>query len=358
MAQKIIIDCDPGIDDALALAFAHGDPGLEVCGITTVAGNVGLDVTTANALRVRDFIGMGDVPVVPGSTRPLLRPPLQARHVHGETGLGSAKLPEALSGPAPGHAVDFLVDTISAAPGEITLIAVGPLTNIALALRREPALTSLVRDFVIMGGSAGRGNTTPAAEFNMLADPEAAAIVFGAGWTVTMIGLDVTLQTRVTAAVRDRLRGLGRLAGDLLLPSLAGYRTIGPADEGPAGEGRAGEGRADEDRADGGLADAGPAVPGDTSAPAGLGWPDDLIDPAVHDVCAVARVASPGLISCAPALVEVETTGRLTSGMTVTDFSAPPARHNAMVGTGIHVDGFWDLVLAGYQRVAAGMASQ
>ena len=358
MAQKIIIDCDPGIDDALALAFAHGDPGLEVCGITTVAGNAGLDVTTANALRVRDFIGMGDVPVVPGSTRPLLRPPLQARHVHGETGLGSAKLPEALSGPAPGHAVDFLVDTISAAPGEITLIAVGPLTNIALALRREPALTSLVRDFVIMGGSAGRGNTTPAAEFNMLADPEAAAIVFGAGWTVTMIGLDVTLQTRVTAAVRDRLRGLGRLAGDLLLPSLAGYRAIGAADEGPAGEGRAGEGRADEDRADGGLADAGPAVPGDTSAPAGLGWPDDLIDPAVHDVCAVARVASPGLISCAPALVEVETTGRLTSGMTVTDFSAPPARHNAMVGTGIHVDGFWDLVLAGYQRVAAGMASQ
>jgi purine nucleosidase len=348
VAQKIIIDCDPGIDDALALAFAHGDPGLEVCGITTVAGNVGLDVTTANALRVRDFIGMGDVPVVPGSTRPLLRPPLHARHVHGDTGLGSAKLPEALSGPAPGHAVDFLVDTISAAPGEITLIAVGPLTNIALALRREPALTSLVRNFVIMGGSAGRGNATPAAEFNMLADPEAAAIVFGAGWTVTMIGLDVTLQTRVTAAVRDRLRGLGRLAGDLLLPSLAGYRTIGAADEGPASEGRA----------DGGLADAGPAVPGDTSAPAGLGWPDDLIDPAVHDVCAVARVAIPGLISCAPALVEVETTGRLTSGMTVTDFSAPPARHNAMVGTGIDVDGFWDLVLTAYQRVAAGMASQ
>ncbi len=337
MAQKIIIDCDPGIDDALALAFAHGDPGLEVCGITTVAGNVGLDVTTANALRVRDFVGMGDVPVVPGSPRPLLRQPLHA---------------------APGHAVDFLVDTISAAPGEITLIAIGPLTNIALALRREPALTSLVRDFVIMGGSAGRGNTTPAAEFNMLADPEAAVIVFGAGWTVTMIGLDVTLQTRVTAAVRDRLRGLGRLAGDLLLPSLAGYRTIGAADEGPAGEGRADGGLADAGPADAGPADGGLAAPGDTKAPAGISWPDDLIDPAVHDVCAVARVTSPGLISCAPALVEVETTGRLTSGMTVTDFSAPPARHNAMVGTGIQVDGFWDLVLAAYQRVAAGMASQ
>jgi purine nucleosidase len=331
VGQKIIIDCDPGIDDALALAFAHGDPGLEVCGITTVAGNVGLDLTTDNALRVRDFVGMGDVPVVPGSPRALLRPVLHAGHVHGSTGLGGANLPAALSGPSPGHAVDYLVDTISAAPGEITLVAVGPLTNIALALRREPRLTSLVRDFVIMGGSAGRGNTTPAAEFNMLADPEAAAIVFSAGWTVTMIGLDVTLQTRVTAAVRDRLRALGPLADDLLLPSLAGYRTIRPAESGPAG-------------------------PGDTRPPTELDWPGDLMDPAVHDVCAVAWVTRPELIRCVPALVEVETAGRLTSGMTVTDFTAPAAKHNAMVGTGIDVDGFWDLVLSSYQRVAAGMA--
>ena len=331
MAQKIIIDCDPGIDDALALAFAHGDPGLDVCGITTVAGNVGLDRTTANALRVRDFTGMADVPVVPGSARPLLRPALDAGHIHGDTGLGGAQLPAALSGPAPGHAVDYLVDAISAAPGEITLVAIGPLTNIALALRREPALSSLVRDFVIMGGSTGRGNATPAAEFNILADPEAAAIVFGAGWTVTMIGLDVTLQARVTAAVRDRLRGLGPLADDLLLPSLAGYRTIRPGESGPAG-------------------------PGDPRPAAELDWPGDLIDPAVHDVCAVARVTRPDLIRCVPALVEVEIAGRLTSGMTVTDFTAPAAAHNAMVGTGIDVDGFWDLVLSAYQRVAAGMA--
>ncbi len=322
MAQKIIIDCDPGIDDALALAFAHGDPGLEVCGITTVAGNVGLDLTTANALRVRDFAGLAGVPVVPGSARPLLRPALDAGHIHGDTGLGGARLPAAASGPAPGHAVDYLVDTISAAPGEITLVAIGPLTNIALALRREPALTGLVRDFVIMGGSAGRGNATPAAEFNILADPEAAAIVFSAGWTVTMIGLDVTLRARVTAAVRDRLRGLGPLADRLLLPSLAGYRTIRPA----------GPGAAEPD------------------------WPADLMAPAVHDVCAVARVTRPGLISCVPALVQVETTGRLTSGMTVTDFTAPAGQHNAMVGTGIDVDGFWDLVLSAYQRVADGMA--
>lgn len=348
VAQKIIIDCDPGVDDALALAFAHGDPGLEVCGITTVAGNVGLAKTTANALRVRDFIGMGDVPVVPGSAGPLLRPVLDARDIHGDDGLAGARLPAALSGPAPGHAVDYLIETISAAPGEITLVAIGPLTNIALAVRREPALTTLVREFVIMGGSAGRGNTTPAAEFNILADPESAAIVFSAGWTVTMIGLDVTLQPRVTAAVRERMRGLGWLADDLLLPSLAGYRTIGPADSGPAESGPA----------ESGPAESGPAGPGDTGSAAELGWPDDLADPAVHDVCAVARVTRPDLITCVPALVQVETAGRLTSGMTVTDFGAPAAQHNAMVGARIDVAAFWDLVLSAYQRVAAGMASR
>jgi inosine-uridine nucleoside N-ribohydrolase len=348
VAQKIIIDCDPGVDDALALAFAHGDPGLAVCGITTVAGNVGLDKTTANALRVRDFIGMGDVPVVPGSAGPLLRPVLDARDIHGDNGLAGARLPAALSGPAPGHAVDYLIETISAAPGEITLVAIGPLTNIALAVRREPALTTLVREFVIMGGSAGRGNRTPAAEFNILADPESAAIVFSAGWTVTMIGLDVTLQPRATAAVRERMRGLGRLADDLLLPSLAGYRTIGPADSGPA----------DSGPADSGPAVSGPAGPGDTGSAAEPGWPDDLADPAVHDVCAVARVTRPDLITCVPALVQVETAGRLTSGMTVTDFGAPAAQHNAMVGTGVDVDGFWDLVMSAYQRVAAGMAGR
>ena len=149
--------------------------------------------------------------------------------------------------------------------------------------------------------------------------------MFSAGWTVTMIGLNVTLQARVTAAVRDRLRGLGPLADRLLLPSLAGYAAARPGRGLPAAE---------------------------------PGLPDDRANPAVHDVCAVAWVACPGLISRVPALVQVETAGLLTSGMTVTDFTAPAARHNAMVGTGIDVDGFWDLVLAAYQRVAAGMASR
>jgi purine nucleosidase len=315
-AQKIIIDCDPGIDDALALAFAHGHPELELGGITTVAGNVGLDQTTANALRVRDFVGMRDVPVTAGCPVPLQRPALDAREVHGDSGLGAASLPAASSEPADGHAVDFLAGAIGAEPGRVTLIAIGPLTNIALALRRHPQIVSQVRDFVIMGGSAGRGNVTPAAEFNIAADPEAAAIVFAAGWTVTMVGLDVTLQTRATAAVRARMRGLGRLADHLLLPTLAGYTSAG---HGPGPE-----------QADG---------------------------PPVHDVCAVARVAAPGLITCAPARVEVETAGRWTSGMTVTDFTAAAGDCNAQVAVAIDTDGFWDLVLDAYARVAAGLGA-
>ena len=320
--QKIIIDCDPGIDDALALLFAHGHPDLELCGITTVAGNVGLDLTTANALRVRDYVGLDAVPVVAGSPRPLLRPVIDAREVHGDSGLGAVSLPAPSSRAADGHAADFLARVIGAAPGEITLIAVGPLTNIALTVRHYPQIVTQVRDFVIMGGSAGRGNVTPAAEFNIAADPEAAAIVFAAGWTVTMVGLDATLQAPATTAIRDRMRGLGRLADDLLLPSLSGYRSSSPVAVSTAG------------------------LDGQAQRPAG---------PAVHDVCAVARVAAPDLITCMPAQVRVETAGQWTSGMTVTDFAAPAADWNAQVAVAIDADGFWELVLDAYQRVAAGL---
>jgi purine nucleosidase len=334
--HRLIIDCDPGIDDAFALAFAHGHPALDLRGITTVAGNVGLDRTTANALAVRDYLGLPGVPVTQGCEGPLLRPPLSARSVHGASGLGEAKIPASLARPAEGHAVDYLGSAIGAEPGEITLVAIGPLTNVALALRRYPGLVSQVSDFVIMGGSAGRGNVTPAAEFNIAADPEAAAIVFGAGWTVTMIGLDVTLQARATAAVRDRMRTLGRLADDLLLPSLAGYRASRgpmpqPGGPHPTGRGNTGQGNTGQ---------------GNTGQPGG---------PPVHDVCAVAYVAAPGLITCAPARVEVETTGRWTAGMTVTDFSAAPQDCNTRVAVAIDTGAFWDVVLDAYERVAAGL---
>jgi purine nucleosidase len=207
--------------------------------------------------------------------------------------------------------VDYLIETIGAAPGEITLIATGPLTNIALAVRREPRLVGWVRDFVIMGGSAARGNVTPAAEFNIAADPEAAAIVFEAGWQVTMVGLDVTLQARATPDVQDRMRGLGRLGADLLLPGLLGYR--------------------------------GEPAQGDAAAG---GAP-------VHDVCALALVAEPGLFGCDPARVDVETAGRWTTGMTVTDFSGPAEARNALVAMRVDGPAFWDLVLSAYAKIPA-----
>jgi purine nucleosidase len=329
VAQKIILDCDPGIDDALAIAFAVGHPGLELCGITTVAGNVGLDLTTSNAQQVCEFIGAAGIPVTPGSPAPLLRPLMDARRVHGDTGLGGVRLPPPMARPSGGHAIDFLIETIGAAPGEITLVATGPLTNIALAVRREPRLASQVRDFVIMGGSAGRGNVTPAAEFNIATDPEAAAIVFRAGWTVTMVGLDVTLQARATSAVRDRMRLLGPLADELLLPGLERYATdADPLPALPKAGGRAAQ------------------QPG-----RGPG------NPPVHDVCAVAHVADAGLLGCVPARVEVETVGRWTSGMTVTDFRPAAAEHNALVATEIDVSAFWELVLDAYSRLAAAMGA-
>jgi purine nucleosidase len=304
--RRVLLDCDPGIDDAFAIAFACGHPGIELAGITTVAGNVSLERTTVNALSVLEFLGHPEVPVAAGSPAPLLRP-FETDGVHGESGLGEAKLPAPRGRTVDAHAVDFLIDEISAAPGAVTLVATGPLTNIALAVRRHPPLVRQVADFVIMGGSAGRGNVTPAAEFNIWADPEAAAIVFGAGWRVTMAGLDVTLQALATGPVRDRLRALGRLGGDLLLPGLGGYRST-----------------------------AGEAQP-------------------VHDVCALALVAAPGLFGCEPARVEVETAGRWTSGMTVTDFEAAAADRNALVAMSVDVAGFWDLVLDAYGRAAAAM---
>ncbi|KAA5829668.1 nucleoside hydrolase [Saccharopolyspora hirsuta] len=309
MAKKILIDCDPGIDDALALGLAHGSPELDVVGVTTVGGNVELAHTTDNALRLRDFYGM-DAPVARGAGRPLVREPRTAGEVHGNSGLGGAVLPEPKSALSEQHAVDFIIDTLAASPGEISLTAVGPLTNIALALRKEPRLTEWVKEFVIMGGSYTRGNTNPAAEFNIVADPEAAAVVFNAPWRTVMIGLDLTHQARATADVRSGFADLGRLDAELLTPCLDFYGShVSYQEEGPA----------------------------------------------IHDACAVAYVIDPGLFEAVPARVDVETQGRFTSGMTVTDFAAPADRHNAIVPTALDTERFWKLVTDAYRNVAAGL---
>jgi pyrimidine-specific ribonucleoside hydrolase len=209
MPVPVVIDCDPGHDDAIALLLAVTSPELEVLAVTTVAGNQTLDKTTANAIRVLELAGRGDIPVARGAARPLRRDLVVADWVHGESGLDGPFLPAPVGEPAASHGVDLIAEVVSAADKPVTLIPTGPLTNIALLLERHPTLESRLARIVLMGGSIAEGNVTPAAEFNIWADPEAAAAVFGSGLDVTMIGLDVTHQALLTTPYAERLRATG-----------------------------------------------------------------------------------------------------------------------------------------------------
>jgi purine nucleosidase len=306
MPFTILLDCDPGLDDALAILLAHGDPDIDLVAITTVGGNVGIENTTKNALELREYLGFEKVPVAVGAGAPLVRAVRSASHVHGEGGIGDVVLPEAKLAASSDHAVDVIIDTITAKPGSVHLVATGPLTNIALALEKNPAIARLVASFTIMGGSFTRGNATPAAEFNIYADPEAAKIVFDADWRVTMVGLDLTLQAQANGEVIERFRALGPLAEELIIPLATHW--VNPHD-------------------------------------------DDWNGQAVHDVVAVAYVTRPDLFASRLARVEVETRGEFTEGMTVVDFNAP--NPNALVPVTLDVNGFWAYVETVYARVAA-----
>jgi inosine-uridine nucleoside N-ribohydrolase len=201
----ILLDCDPGHDDALALLLALASPEVELRGVTTVAGNQTLEKTTANALRVLELVGRDDVEVAAGAARPLVREPYVAAYVHGETGLDGSDLPPARGTPVAQHAVDFLAASV----GGITLVATGPLTNVALLLARHPEARP--ERIVLMGGAIAEGNVTPAAEFNVWADPEAAKRVFASGLDLTMVGLDVTHKALVRTEHKERLRAAGRV---------------------------------------------------------------------------------------------------------------------------------------------------
>ena len=201
----IVLDCDPGHDDAIALLLALASPEVELRGVTTVAGNQTLEKTTANAIRVLELAGREDVDVATGAGRPLVREPFVAAYVHGETGLDGSDLPRARGEPVAQHAIDFLAERV----GGITLVATGPLTNVALLLARYPDVRP--ERIVLMGGAIAEGNVTPAAEFNVWADPEAAKRVFASGLDVTMVGLDVTHQALVRTEHKERLRTTGRV---------------------------------------------------------------------------------------------------------------------------------------------------
>jgi inosine-uridine nucleoside N-ribohydrolase len=207
--MDLILDCDPGHDDAIALLLALASSEAKLAGVTTVAGNQTLEKTTANALRLLEFAGRADVPVAAGAERPLVRERNVAANVHGESGLDGPDLPSPTGTPLAQHAVDYLAENVAGR----TLVATGPLTNVGLLLSLHPAARP--DRIVLMGGAIGEGNTTPAAEFNIWADPEAARLVFESGIDVTMVGLDVTHRAIVTPAVAEELRGAGR-AGELV----------------------------------------------------------------------------------------------------------------------------------------------
>jgi purine nucleosidase len=307
MPRKIILDCDPGHDDAMAILLAHGNPEIELLAITTVAGNQTLDKTSLNARRICTVAGV-DVPIAAGCDRPLTRELKTAAYIHGESGLDGPAFGEPTVPLDQRHAVDLIIQLLMASDGEITLVPTGPLTNIAMAARKEPRIIQKVQEIILMGGAYTRGNTTPAAEFNIYADPEAAAIVFRAGWRLTMVGLDLTHQALATPAVLQRIAALGtpvaRIAVELMEFFRGSYRRNAGFDS-----------------------------------------------PPVHDPCAVARVIDASVMQCVDAFVAIETRGEITSGMTVTDFRS--GQPNAQVATRLDVDKFWDLMVGAIERIGA-----
>jgi inosine-uridine nucleoside N-ribohydrolase len=212
----VILDCDPGHDDAIAILLALASPEVNLLGITTVSGNQTLEKTTANAIRVLDYVGRSDVPVAAGAPRPLMRERHVAADVHGETGLDGPDLPPPSRAPDARHAIDWIAAAVDASREPVTLVPTGPLTNVALFVARYPLLAAKLERIVLMGGAIGEGNTTPAAEFNIWADPEAAHRVFTSGIDVTMVGLDVTHKALMTPSHVARLTGrAGKLVADL-----------------------------------------------------------------------------------------------------------------------------------------------
>jgi pyrimidine-specific ribonucleoside hydrolase len=271
---RVIIDTDPGVDDALALLLAMRSPELKIEAITPVAGNVPLDLTLPNALRMVEIAGRTDIPVAAGARAPLMRRLVTATYAHGENGLGGAIFPEPTTKPVALPAAEMIRQIVRKYPGEVTLITIGPLTNIATALNSDPELASMVRALVMMGGSLSGGNITPAAEFNVYVDPEAARIVFQSGIPITMVGLDVTRRTSLTDEH---------------------VRTLEVA-QNPVSQAAAKIGRnAINHNRERGF----------------------LVGPNMHDSLAVAGFLDPAILKMQDYYIDVETTGELTAGETL-----------------------------------------
>ncbi len=317
--RRVIIDTDPGVDDALAILLALSSPELSIEALTPVAGNAPLSLTVPNALRMLEITGRTDIPVAAGAEHPLARQLITAAYAHGNNGLAGVEFPEPRTQPVAGSAAQLLARLIRGSPGEISIIAIGPLTNLALAFRKEPALASMVRDITIMGGALSGGNITPAAEFNCYVDPEAAQIVFRCGAPITMVGLDVTRQVSVTEGILQRLGSArnprGQAAARILRAQLEQVRRTGVDD---------------------GVIHA-------------------------HDALAMAAFIEPGILSVQPMHIEVETQGEFSAGQTLgyrrpirrsaprlhapADSAPPPSTANADVARAVDVARFLEMLV-------------
>ena len=310
MPHKIILDCDPGHDDAVALLLAHGSPEIDLLAVTTVVGNQTLEKVTRNALAIARVANITGVPFAAGSPRPLVRTIENAPDIHGESGMDGPELPEPAIELDPRHAVDLIIDTVMAHdPGTITLVPTGGLTNIALAVRKEPRIAERVKEVVLMGGGYHVGNWSAVAEFNIKIDPEAAHIVFNEKWPLTMVGLDLTHQALATDEVANRIAAVGtkpaKFVGELLEFFGQTYKDAQGFDF-----------------------------------------------PPVHDPCAVAYVIDRSVMTTQRVPLDVELTGSLTLGMTVADFRAPaPDDCTTSVAVDLDHQKFWDLVVDALERI-------
>ena len=303
MAQPIIIDTDPGQDDAVALLLALASPEeLDVLGITTVAGNVPLELTTRNALMMVELAGRPEVPVYAGCDRPMIRPLVTAEYVHGKTGIDGAETPEPTTSPAQGHGVDFIIETALAAPA-LTVCTLGPLTNLGTVLQRAPHISESIEQIVLMGGGFFEGgNTTPAAEFNIFDDPQAADIVFRSGIPLVMMPLDVTHQALTSDARVEAFKALGNAAGAASAGMLEFFE------------------RYDMERY------------GTKGAP-------------LHDPTVIAYLLEPEILAGRSCSVEIETVSELTMGMTVVDWwGLTDAEPNCLVMNEIDDERFFTLL--------------
>jgi inosine-uridine nucleoside N-ribohydrolase len=299
---KILIDCDPGHDDAIALLLALASPEVDLVGVTTVHGNQTLEKTTANALKLLEFVGRTEIPVAAGADRPIRREPFVAEYVHGESGMDGPSLPPPSSTPVASHAIDFIAETVLASDEPITLVPTGPLTNIGLFLARHPAAAARVERIVLMGGAIGEGNVTPAAEFNVWCDPEAADRVFSSGLDVTMVGLDVTHRAIFGPEPAAQIKEAGRV-GAMVAELLEFY------------------GRFHRET---------------------YGWDGSPI----HDAVAMAHAFRPGILETVQTGVRVDCGEELGRGRTNVDLRGRVGwEPNAQVAVGIDADAFISLLV-------------